>query len=77
MQRNPVATSADDLWGWKESDDGVAKQGKSVKSLQKSKRKNREDGSSLGLVGGWMICTALPSPPLRTGRDGLRLPVLG
>lgn len=23
MQRNPVATSADDLWGWKESDDGV------------------------------------------------------
>lgn len=54
-----------------------AKQGKSVKSLQKNKRKNHEDGSSLGLVGGWVICTALPSPPLGTGRDGLRLPVLG
>lgn len=23
MQRNPVNTSADDLWGWKESGDGV------------------------------------------------------
>lgn len=33
-----------------------------MKSLQKNKRKNHEDVSSLELVGSWVICTALPQP---------------